>query len=425
MTALGGQPYSAPVAANQGVRRAVPSGGAYYPAELYAAVVGDASLPGGVYHYDAVHHTLEELATGDPRPWLRAALGREPGPCTLLVTCRLWKNSPKYTVFGYRLGCVDTGVLAGQLLAAGPAPVRIQFTAADDRLGDPLGLDPELEAVYAAVTPAVPAEFAAARPSATVAPPVRARSLGLMLDRRMAGEAHPAAVRLHGASRRATVGAAAPRPAAAHHPAPIDLPPPATVDSGQARGIRHSAGRFGAAPVPAAALATVLRYLAAGYPSDLPGTEPWCAHLTAYCAIERVPDIPPGVYRYDPATHTLAPLRAGLDGGLRAVRTDATGTLRTPAACVFLFTDLAAGTKLAGDRWYRIASLLAGIAVQQAGLAAAVVGLGCRPSFAYRAEPARALFGLPDRQVDLVQLVLGHEVAQHGVVDLDLAGAPR
>ena len=429
-----GRPYSvAPMVGEQTVRRMVASGGATYPAEVYAAVLGDASLPGGIYHYDPVHHALEELSTGDPGPWLRAALGREPAPVTLLVACRLWKNSSKYTGFGYRLGCVDIGVLAGELLAAGPVPGRIQFHFADRVLGERLGLDPDLEAVYAVVTPGIPAGFTAGRTSPRTAEPVAADAFGMMLDRALAGQAQPGAVRLHRASLHSTAGTSlrvAPQRLPWTGPATLRLPPPPPAAPARVPGVRRSAGRFGAAPVPVDALATVLLQLVDGFPSDLPDTAPRSVQLTAYCLLNRVDGVAAGAYRYDPHSHALVAV-PGDDpspGSSLSFRTDMGGTLRTPAASVFIFADPEPGLRVLGDRWYRILAMLAGIGVHRAAAAAAATGLGSRISFSYHPDRVRQLFRLPGSQVDLMHLHLGYTAPQAGIVDLALVpttGSPR
>ncbi|MDG4788205.1 hypothetical protein O7626_20060 [Micromonospora sp. WMMD1102] len=432
-----------------GVARAVPSGGGFHPTELYAAVAGDDSLPGGLYHYDATHHLLETLATGDPRGLLRTALGHEPAGVVFLISCRLWKNSAKYGSFGYRLGVVDSGVLLGMVLAAVPAPVpaAVRFTFDTDLLDAAFGLDPDLESSYALVE----AQVVGVRKVAGRPPPAVTRSTGLAADRELLRLAHPAVLRLHRASRAATgdarvlsggtppgvvaplvPGVAAPSvvpPASGGTPpSVVPLPGPLPVDLRRGVAVRRSAVRLTPAPLSQAEFGTVLWHLLSGYDSDLAGTAGRCGHLSAYCAVERVEDVEPGGYAYDPYAHRL--VSAGRRGDIRAsvdaVRVEGNGSsLRPAAASIFLYGVLDAGLDAVGDAWYRIQGMIAGIAVQRAALAASATGLACRPSFGYHSGPAARLFGLPADQHDLMHVVVGRGAPLGGVVDIALGpGTP-
>jgi SagB-type dehydrogenase family enzyme len=415
------------------VNRPVPSGGAYYPTELYAAVDGDNSLPGGVYHYDAVHHTLEQLTTGDPRPGLRRALGTEPGPCTILVTCRLWKNEPKYRAFGYRLGCADTGAMVGQLMSGGPRAARVQFLFGDAPLGDLLGLDPALEAVYAAIELVVEKPGGQQGGGQPPIGPIDAPSTGLMVDRARSAIGHPAVRRIHDASQRITAAGALGAdlaPAAQSNGNRIDLPEPIVIELSAGVPGRRSAVKFSPEALSAAELGTVLHHATTGCRSDLPGTER-ASPVDAYCIVERVDGIAPGVYWYDPAVHALVPRahQGPVRELLRAVRRDLDSGLWSAAACAYLFADLDGGLRAIGDRWYRIANLLGGIATQRACLAASAAGLACRPVLGFDGAAARRLVdrpappGVPAGRLDLMQLLLGRPATRPGIIDIDFWAA--
>ncbi|MFG1675335.1 hypothetical protein [Micromonospora sp. NPDC049282] len=423
----GGQGYP-PVS---GVARAVPSGGGFHPTELYAAVAGDDSLPGGLYHYDATHHLLEILATGDPRGLLGSALGHEPAGVVFLISCRLWKNSAKYGSFGYRLGVIDSGVLLGMVLRAIPAPVpaAVRFTFDSDLLDTAFGLDPELESSYALVE----AEVAAVPAVAGCPPPAVTRSTGLAADRDLLRLAHPAVLRLHRVSRPAAGNARVPSEATPPSvvpmasgvtlPSVVPLPGPLPVDLRQGVAVRRSAVRLIPAPLSQAEFGTLLWHLFTGYDSDLGGTAGRCGHLSAYCAVERVEDVEPGIYAYDPYAHRLVSgdRRGDIRESIGAVRVEGeSSSLRPAAASIFLYGDLGAGLDAVGDVWYRIQGMMAGIAVQQAALAASATGLACRPSFGYRKEPAARLLGVPADHHDLMHIVVGRGAPLGGVVDIRL-----
>ncbi|MFY1693397.1 hypothetical protein [Plantactinospora sp. WMMB782] len=433
-----------------GVARAVPSGGGFHPTELYAAVAGDDSLPAGLYHYDATHHLLETMATGDPRGLLGSALGHEPAGVVFLISCRLWKNSAKYGSFGYRLGVVDSGVLLGMVLAAIPAPVpaAVRFTFDTDLLDAAFGLDPDLESSYALVEAQVAGVRAVAgRPPTAVTrwPTAVTRSAGLAADRELLRLAHPAVRRLHRASRTAAGDArmlsggtpppvvppasqvaapsVAPPGSGGTPPSVVPLPDPLPVDLRRGVAARRSAVRLTPAPLSRAEFGTVLWHLLSGYDSDLAGTDGRCGHLIAYCAVERVEDVEPGGYAYDRYAHRLVP--AGRRGDIResidAVRVEGNGSsLRPAAASIFLYGVLDAGLDAVGDVWYRIQGMVAGIAVQRAALAASATGLACRPSFGYHSGPAARLFGVPADHHDLMHVVVGRGAPLGGVVDIAL-----
>ncbi|MDG4788199.1 nitroreductase family protein [Micromonospora sp. WMMD1102] len=459
MATLGGFPATntAPTLRG-GVRRAVPSGGAYYPAELYLAVTGGFAPGPGVYHYDATHHTLETLATDDPQASLRAALGRAPTPYTLLVSCRMWKNASTYGAFGYRLGCLDTGALAGQLLHRAPDGTDLRLVFDDRTLDALLGLDPDIESVYAVVlagpppaAPPAPAPHADAPAAAAPQRPAPGANAvrGLESDLELRAAAHPSAVRLHHASLR---GATADRardvptsdafrrspgrdgPTAAdrwRRPAEsgrrIDLPEPLalpeSLDPARADAALRSAVRFTGDAMTVRQLGTLLAWLLTGYRCDITGTRAGAGRLAAYCLPSRVTGLAPGPYAYDPATHSLRSAPGGDGHGFTP--TGVLGGLRTATARLFLFADTDPGRRGYGDRWYRMQHVLAGIAVQRCRLAASAVGIGCRPVSDHDSAAVRAMFGVPRGQVDVVQLLVGPAAPRAGVVDIGLSGQPE
>lgn len=106
----------------RGVRRPVPSAGALYPLELYAACPAVDAAPRGLLHYDPFAHRLEqlhgrdavaELAAGlpDPSPLEHAAL-------VLVVTAVVWRSRFKYGARGYRFALLEAGHLAQTVLLA-------------------------------------------------------------------------------------------------------------------------------------------------------------------------------------------------------------------------------------------------------------------------------------------------------------------
>jgi SagB-type dehydrogenase family enzyme len=128
--------------------RAVPSGGALYPLEVYVVPRRVEGVESALYHYDPLAHALERLRDDDVEPELREALiFRElldGCAVVLLVTAMFWRTRFKYGLRGYRFALLEAGHLAQNVLLAatalglGAAPVGGFY---DRRLDELLGVD--------------------------------------------------------------------------------------------------------------------------------------------------------------------------------------------------------------------------------------------------------------------------------------------
>ena len=105
--------------------RAVPSGGALYPLELYVAALRVDGLEAGLYHFDPFLCSLEivrvGLAAGDV-----AALSTYPeivSPCAalLLVAAVFGRTRFKYGLRGYRFALLEAGHVGQNMLLAATA----------------------------------------------------------------------------------------------------------------------------------------------------------------------------------------------------------------------------------------------------------------------------------------------------------------
>ncbi|HET8894208.1 MAG TPA: SagB/ThcOx family dehydrogenase [Gaiellaceae bacterium] len=103
--------------------RAVPSGGALYPLEVYVAARRVTGLPRGILHLDPERRVLEILVEGDLADELDAAM---PAPevladasAVIFVTAVFWRTRFKYGLRGYRFALLEAGhVMQNVLLAA-------------------------------------------------------------------------------------------------------------------------------------------------------------------------------------------------------------------------------------------------------------------------------------------------------------------
>jgi SagB-type dehydrogenase family enzyme len=128
--------------------RAVPSGGALYPLELYLAALDVEGLETGLYHFDPLRQCLEVLKTGLTREDV-AALSTYPEivvgcAALVLVAAVFGRTRFKYGLRGYRFALLEAGhigqnlLLAATALGLGAVPLGGFY---DRRTDEFLGLD--------------------------------------------------------------------------------------------------------------------------------------------------------------------------------------------------------------------------------------------------------------------------------------------
>lgn len=130
-------------------RRAVPSGGALYPLEIYVLARRVSGLPAASYHLDPFDRALELLDAGQPD--LDGALVdrsiADNAAAVVVVTGVFRRSRCKYGLRGYRFALLEAGHLMHALLllatAAGIAalPLGGFYDAALDRLVHADGVD--------------------------------------------------------------------------------------------------------------------------------------------------------------------------------------------------------------------------------------------------------------------------------------------
>ncbi|TBL39843.1 hypothetical protein EYA84_07710 [Verrucosispora sp. SN26_14.1] len=447
MSALTGTPFSGPaftrvLPAWFTLRWTVPSGGAYYPGEIYLAWTGSGDLPSGVYHYDHVHHCLELLRDTNPAADVDRLLGPATatdgaGRSALLLACRPWKNGSKYRAFGYQLATVDVGVLLGQLLTwpqTGTADLAPDPRAADDLLG----LDGMLETVYAvieistAATPDTPPEAGTPpgpdTPPGPGTPPCRTappEPVGLTHDRLVLADADPHAVALHRAAwaetdmPRRAVPPPAPQAMTPSDAAPVHLPEVAALDLTGAAAGRASACDL-APGLRLAQLADVLAY-AGGHRPTTAALDELARHPlypTLWCLVGQVDGLPPGAYRYDPRHHLLRP-STGAD---RPGPPTTVVAHRMATAGVSIVVVAGGGRPMTGltPAEFRRLHLLTGTVVQLAALTAQAVGAAIRPIGGFSAPDIAARLGLPGGDTPVLQLLLGAPTSRAGLLAVAL-----
>ena len=97
--------------------RAVASGGALYPLDLYAFVLRVEGLARGVYHYDAEHHRLDVVSLDECEPAMREAawlsdIDADNLSVLFAVTATFVRSTVKYKDRGYRMVLMEAGAVA-------------------------------------------------------------------------------------------------------------------------------------------------------------------------------------------------------------------------------------------------------------------------------------------------------------------------
>jgi SagB-type dehydrogenase family enzyme len=148
--------------------RAVPSGGALYPLELYVAAYAVGGLATGLYHVDPVRGCLEQLRLAGESE-LRERIGRTTmypelaagGSLLIAIASMFWRSRFKYGLRGYRFALFEAGHVAQNLLLVGTGlglatvPIGGFF---DRRMDELLGLDGVNESMLYAVAVGQPEE---------------------------------------------------------------------------------------------------------------------------------------------------------------------------------------------------------------------------------------------------------------------------
>jgi SagB-type dehydrogenase family enzyme len=375
--------------------RTAASAGALYPVNIYVAAESVPGLPPGIYYYHPKKEALV-LLKADPYPAGRIGLASgSPGafdsaPAALVFTVTFGRTAFKYAERAYRYVAMDTGHAAYNLSVAAAAagfhaPMVARF---DDRaLEAALDLDPSVEAPLLVVPLA---EKVAPLEEPRFAADVRTAPRPSFVDL------------IHGGTSLRASGGRAPLP---RHPSAspaaatsdVVLPPPEIGKSllGTIRA-RRSVRKYGDSPLSLAELSTLLAASAAE-PEGRASTDPLLAAtapLQLYAVVRNVDGLPPGVYRYRPASHALQQVLAGERS--RAARDacldqDFCGT----AAVVFVKTVRWQDLYLPdGDRGYRYANLRAGVVGEGLYLAATALGLGPCGVGAFGDVDVGALIGL-------------------------------
>ncbi|ESP89675.1 SagB family peptide dehydrogenase [Candidatus Halobonum tyrrellensis] len=378
--------------------RAASCTGKLYHVDLYA-VTGDIEgfdAGPGVYHFDPNSGALDVLREGDYRGVLADASGGHPGvenaPVTFVATSEWWRNAWKYTERTYRHAFWDSGTVLANLLAVARSaglPAEVVLGFADHPVADLLGVDPREEAPLELVPVGGGAPASDPRPVAdadfeTVPVSPDPIDYPLIADAWAAsaladGDA-AAAWRERGAA--SADGALGDPDSGDGEAVPLD---PVDRETASSRPLANTIERRGSLreyarePISARKFATVLDRALGPVPVDALGGRTAAKSgdggghagpypLDCYCLVHAVEGVDPGAYRYRRGPAELE--RVGDTDRTTAARLALGQSVVGDAAVnVYLLADVDALVDRFGDRGYRLAQLVGGVALGRLYLA--------------------------------------------------------
>ncbi len=395
--------------------RIIPSGGALHPHEVYLISHQDPDLSDGIYHYNAIEHSLECLTDHAVAPILARALdAKRVASKTLIVTCCFSRNAYKYGDFGYRVQSMDLGIVIGQARAAAErqgwsSAVRYQFDdAVLDRL---LGLEAEFEASYAVLEIGEVHGVENAEAEHPTMPMADSRTAMRLerwphLERIHVAARQPMSQRCDGSSWVKTA-------AQANIALPTVETPEVSLDA-----LRHrqSAMHAFAHQVLTLEQATLLFRAVSVYTNDTIHA----AHSDLYAMVNTVSGLKSGIYRYQAGSHHLELMR---DGDTRAALSRTFGGPSQNAFEISLGLFVVGNFKsglAAGDRWYRVQNMDAGSVVARLYRTATALGLACHANLNYKLHTANRELGLCEPWTSLIQVLIGGIASNGRKLDVEL-----
>ena len=399
--------------------RSVPSAGALYPTEIYAAFRGLSDLEDGLYHVSPLEHSLRCLRQGDLLPAVGAVLDLHQGrpPCLVVfLTAIFFRSAWKYRDRSYRYHLLDTGHVLESLTLALHATglsgtVSLDFD--DSGAQRLLGLDPRREVALAAM--GVFEGTSGQAPAEKDAADLPDLPTGILEASRVSGrEKDYSAIRtIHEA------GMKRPDPAATSAGPMFDhlglrsnawtslAPPPSWPNERSYTDtlfLRRSRRNFSREPLDQNAFACLAQSLckcAQGEPADGPGAH---AAVATGFLVTQVQGMEDGLHVLDPGSERIGPVKTGAFIAPMARCSLDQAWLAGAAVHVLFMADLASLDRNWGARGYRYAMTAAGRLGHRVYLAATALGLGCCGIGAFYDQEVADLLGL-DAAARLLYLV--------------------
>jgi len=140
--------------------RTVPSGGALYPFEVYSVIFEVEGVLPGLYHYDPLGRSLEEVRAGKFKECVaEASCGQDKlvTGCAVvfIITGMFWRTRFKYGLRGFRFVLMEVGHVAQNLLLTAEALDMAAVLLGgfyDDKVNEFMGIDGVNEAPLYLIT---------------------------------------------------------------------------------------------------------------------------------------------------------------------------------------------------------------------------------------------------------------------------------
>jgi len=137
-------------------RRSYPSAGARYPLEIYTIIVRSKEIEPGIYHYNVLSHSLEEIKRGKYIEEMMKLIHPEQksfkdASLFIVITANFSRTQNKYDERGYRFILLEAGHLGQNIclitnsLGLGACPIGGFL---DDNLDELLDLDKGESSIY-------------------------------------------------------------------------------------------------------------------------------------------------------------------------------------------------------------------------------------------------------------------------------------
>ncbi|MBU1627754.1 SagB/ThcOx family dehydrogenase [bacterium] len=421
--------------------RAAPSAGALYPFEIYFASRSLDFLENGVYHYNPGDTHLSILRKGYFFNFLEEeCLGKiedEVNLCFILTTI-FWRTCWKYRDRSYRYCCEDTGHLIGNILPMSNVfnlDPTVSYLFNDDGLNKLLGVDGLKESVIAVLllkkNKSLKADIEKIKVKKTDSPLIEIdfpynqlselekkyqsiEKIKELTSFSILTDPEPLKKKFEEFKKKV-------KDTAFETSNSITLPKPSTNQSWDiAKSIqkRRSSRDYFDKPISKNDLSSLLFNSTfsprSEFKIDTPGIEP--QFLDIYLLVNRVENIPQGIFKYQKQHNTLLPLKLGnfIDKSTYvSLEQDIVGK----SGAVIILTANFKIIDLLGDRGYRMIHLEAGIIGQNIYLSATSLGLGCTGIGAFYDDDINELLNFTGTEEKVIyELIVGHPIPDERLV---------